>query len=335
MRAYEIQGAFGLDNLTAVERADLVPAAGQVRVALSAASLNFRDLLMVRGHYNPRLALPLIPLSDGVGRVDAVGAGVSEDLVGTRVAGCFVPLWQDGTPQESELRHTLGGPLDGMLAEQVVLPAQGVVRAPEHLTDTEAATLPCAALTAWSALAGSIQPGDVVLVMGTGGVSTFALDFARMHGARVIATTSSAAKAESLRARGAEAVVNYRETPDWGRAVRGLTDGRGVDLVVEVGGAGTLDQSIRAVRAGGTIAMIGVLAGGAAAVNMTRVLMNNLRIQGIMVGHRAGFEAMNQAITAHAYRPMVDRVFAFDEARAAFDYLASGQHMGKVAVAIG
>lgn len=298
MQAYEIQGSFGLDNLARAERPEPQPGPGQVRVRVSAVSLNYRDLLMVRGHYDPRQPLPLVPVSDGVGRVEALGEGVKGPKVGDRVAGMFAQRWPAGPPTRQALRSTLGGPHDGMLAEQVVLAAEGVAPVPEHLDDAEAATLPCAALTAWSALVtlGRVRAGDTVLVQGTGGVSSFALDFAHLHGARVIATTGSPHKVEGLRERGAWAVVDTRAEPQWGKAVRALTDGHGVDHVVEVGGVGTLAQSLRALRPGGTVSLIGVLAGGHADLSLTPVLMNQVRVQGVFVGHREGFCAMSRAI---------------------------------------
>jgi NADPH:quinone reductase-like Zn-dependent oxidoreductase len=336
MRAYEIQGGFGLDHLQPVERPTPQPGVGQVRVAVSAVSLNYRDLLMVRGEYNPRQPLPLVPLSDGVGTVEAVGPGVDASLVGTRVASLFAQAWMSGPPTPEIQRSTLGGPRDGMLAQQVVLDAAGVVPVPAFLDDVEAATLPCAAVTAWSALVteGHICAGDTVLVLGTGGVSSFALDIARLHGARVIATTSKPERHDELRARGASDVVDYEADADWGKTVRALTGGRGVDHVVEVGGAGTLAQSLRAVRPGGTISLIGVLAGGAAQVNLTPVLMQHVRVQGVLVGHRASFEAMLRAFERHRLRPLVDRTFGFDEVGAAFEYFASGRHFGKVCIRV-
>lgn len=334
MRAFEIRDAFGLDHLALVERPDPVPGPTEVLVRLRAASLNYRDLMVVRGEYNPRQRLPLIPASDGVGIVEAVGDRVTTVHVGQRVAGLFAQDWQCGAPTTAGLRSTLGSPRDGVLAELVALDERGVAVVPEHLADEEAATLPCAALTAWSALVthGKIRAGDTVLVLGSGGVSTFALDFARMHGARVIATSSSPEKRAFLEARGAWKTVDYVQDPAWGKTVRGLTGGRGVDLVVEVGGAGTLEQSIRAVGPGGTIGLIGVLAGGKAPLNLTPVLMNDIRIQGVFVGHREGFEAMCRAIEHHGYRPHVDRVFAFEDTPSAFEYLARGRHRGKIAI---
>ncbi len=334
-RVYQIEDSFGLDNLTVAARPERAPGPGEVAVAVRAVSLNYRDLLMVRGRYNPRQPLPLIPCSDGVGEVVALGAGVSGLKLGDRVAGMFAQDWASGAPTKQAMSSTLGGPRDGMLAARVVLPAHGVAPVPGHLEDAEAATLPCAALTAWSALVtlGGVKAGDTVLVQGTGGVSIFALQFAQLLGARVIATSSSDAKLERVRAMGAWRTINYRTTPDWGKVARRLSDG-GVDHVVEVGGAGTLQQSIRAMRPGGRISLIGVLAGGASDLNMTPVLMQQIRIQGVFVGHREGFGAMCRAIEQHALRPVVDRVFAFEEARAAFEHLASGQHFGKVCVSI-
>ncbi len=338
MRSYQITDAFGLDHLTLVERPDPVePGHGQVRVRMRAVSLNYRDLLMVRGHYNPRQPLPLVPCSDGAGVVEAVGPGVSRWQVGDRVMGIFAQDWIDGDPDAVALRSTLGGPLNGTLTEVRNFSEHGLVATPDYLSDVEAATLPCAALTAWSAMAtyGDVKAGDTVLTLGTGGVSIFAVQLARAMGARVIVTSSSDDKLERARELGAHEGVNYRTHERWSDQVLELTDGRGVDHVIEVGGAGTLDQSVRSVRPGGHIALIGVLAGGADPVHLTRVLMRNIRIQGILVGSRAGFEAMNRALSVHRVQPVVDRVFDFGEARAAFDHLASGSHLGKVVIRIG
>ncbi len=334
VRAVVVREAFGLDNLHLQEQSKPEPGPGQLRMRVHAASLNYRDLLMVRGQYNPRQPLPLVPASDGVGVVDAVGAGVDSARLGERVAGLFAQGWMDGEPTHRSARATLGGPLPGMLREWAVLDADGVAPVPEHLTDVQAATLPCAGLTAWSALVtlGGIKPGDTVLVQGSGGVSSFALDFAVAAGARVIATSRSADKADALVERGAWKGVVTAEDPKWGKTVRALTGGRGVDLVVEVGGAGTLAQSLRAVRLGGTVAMIGVLAGGRAEVDLTPVLMGQVRVQGVLVGHRAGFEAMCRSIAQHRLEPRVDSVYPLEQTRAAFDHLASGTQRGKICI---
>ncbi len=334
MNAYEIQNAFGLDNLTLVERPDPRPGPGQVLLKMRAISLNYRDILMVAGHYNPKQPLPLIPCSDGVGVVTEVGDGVADLAVGDRVATLFAQDWHSGRPTHDKVRTTLGGPLDGTLADHMVLPATGVIRVPDHLNDIEAATLPCAALTAWSALVtqGDVGPGDTVLVQGTGGVSIFALKIACLLGARVVVTSSSDEKLERAKALGAFAGINYRDTPSWSKPARALTDGRGVDHIVEVGGAGTMAESLRTVRVGGTISVIGVLAGVSSELNIIPVLMQNIRMQGVLVGHREGFEDMNRAFSQHATRPVVDRVFGFDEASEAFRYMMSGAHFGKVCI---
>ena len=336
MKVFEVRDGFGLDHLQAGERPDPVPGPHDVLLQMRAASLNYRDLLMVKGAYDPRQPLPLIPCSDGVGEVLEVGSAVSELAVGDRVATVFAQDWSAGRPEKSKLRSTLGGPRDGTLAERMVLPASGVVKVPSYLTHNEAAALPCAALTAWSALVtqADVGPGDTVLVQGTGGVSIFALQLAQLLGARVIVTSSSDAKLERARRLGSWKEINYREDPEWGRTAREHTGGEGVDLVVEVGGAGTRAQSCRALRTGGQISLIGVLSGHANQLDILPIVMSNLRIQGILVGSREGFEAMNRALEQHQVRPVVDRVFPFDEAREALAYLAGGLHFGKVCVEI-
>ena len=334
MRAWSIQGTFGLENLKVEERPDPAPGPGQALVRVRACSLNYRDALMVRGLYNPRQPLPLVPLSDGAGEVAAVGEGVTRVRAGDRVAGCFVQDWIAGRLTKAAARTTLGGPADGMLAELKVLPEHGLVRVPDHLSFVEAATLPCAALTAWTALVeeGNLRAGQTVLVLGTGGVSVFALQFGKLLGARVIATSSSDARLARARELGAAETINYRAVPKWGHAARDLAGGEGVDLVVEVGGAGTFEQSLAAVRPGGTIALIGNLAGAVADLNLLSILMRNVRVQGVLVGHREGFEAMNRAVALHGLRPVVDRAFPFDEAPAAFEYFAGGDRFGKVCI---
>jgi NADPH:quinone reductase-like Zn-dependent oxidoreductase len=337
MKVIELQNSFGIDSLAAVDRPEPKPGPGQVLLKMRAWSLNYRDLLVVKGLYNPKLKLPMTPLSDGVGVVAAVGDGVTRVKVGERVAGCFLPGWIAGELTDAKSRTALGAGGPGMLAEQVVLNEEGVTPVPQHLEDVDAATLPCAALTAWHALVteGGIKAGDTVLIQGTGGVSIFALQFAQMHGARVIATSSHNDKLERLRdeMRISDG-INYKEIPDWDAKVRELTGGVGVDHVVEVGGAGTLNQSLKAVRAGGRIYLIGVLAAGGN-VNPTPILMKNVRVQGIFVGSREMFEAMNRAIALHRMWPVTGRVFGFDEIRAALAYMESGAHFGKVCLRAG
>jgi NADPH:quinone reductase-like Zn-dependent oxidoreductase len=334
MQVYELRESFGFEHLFRTERPLPEPGPLQVRMHVRAMSLNYRDLLVIRGQYNARLPLPRIPLSDAAGVIDAVGPGVTRVKVGQRVCGLFMPDWTAGRLPESGPRTSLGAFVDGVLAEAVVLPEHGVVSVPPHLTDEEAATLPCAAVTAWNALVcvGHVTAGETVLIQGTGGVSLFALQFARLLGARVIGTSSSDAKLKRAKTLGLSDGVNYRTVPDWGEAVRKLADGIGVDHVVEVGGAGTMPQSLRAVRSGGAISLIGVLAGGAGEFNPTPLLMKNVRLQGIFVGSGEMFAAMNRAITFHRLQPVIDRVFPFTEAVAALRHLESGSHFGKVVI---
>jgi NADPH:quinone reductase-like Zn-dependent oxidoreductase len=334
MRVVQIDGGFGLDRLRPADRPDPVPGPGQVLLRLHAAALNYRDLLTVRGEYNPKYTLPLVPCSDGCGEILAVGDGVKRVTVGERVLPIFAQRWIAGRPTRERLRSTLGGPLDGTLAEQIVLDAEGVVPAPEHLTPEAAATLPCAGVTAWSALVeGAVQPGDTVLLQGTGGVSLFALQLVQLFGARAIVTSSSEAKLERARALGAWATLHYPSTPDWGKQAWRLADG-GVDLVVEVGGAETLEQSLAAVRPGGTICLLGVLAGATASISLTSIFMQQVRVQGLLVGPRENLEALVRAVTRHRLQPIVDSTFELDAAREAFDHLAAGRHFGKVALRI-
>ncbi|MBI2804221.1 MAG: NAD(P)-dependent alcohol dehydrogenase [Planctomycetes bacterium] len=327
--------AFGIENLQIMDRPEPTPGPGQVLLKMNAWSLNYRDLLIVKGLYNPKLKLPFVPLSDGVGEVIGIGEGVTRVKLGERVAGCFMQKWISGDVNDTAARSALGGALEGVAAEQVVLDQEGVVRVPAHLTDEEAATLPCAALTAWNALVthGKLKAGDTVLIQGTGGVSIFALQFAKILGARVIATSSSNAKLERVQAMGASDGINYKETPSWEDKVRELTGGAGVDHVVEVGGAATFNQSLKAVRTGGRISLIGVLA-GKGDVNLMPVLMKGVCVQGIFVGSRTMFEAMNREIDNEQLRPIVDRVFGFAEIQAALTHLESGAHFGKVCIRI-
>lgn len=333
MRAWVVDGAFGLDRLTQVDRPDVEPGPGEVRVRVRAVSLNYRDVLMVRGLYDPRQALPLVPCSDASGVIDAVGEGVTGLAVGARVCPIFAVDWLSGDAERSMLRSTLGGPRDGTLRQSMVVPASAVVRVPDHLTDEEAATLPCAGVTAWRALVtmGGLKAGDTVLTQGTGGVSCFVTQIGAMFGARVIVTSSSDAKLERVRALGAAHGINYKTEPQWGKAAAAWTGGRGVDHVIELGGAGTLDETLRAVRVGGTVTLLGILAGAKVELNLTRVFMNAVRVQGLMVGHRADFEALLRALEANrGVRPVVDKVFDFDDAPAAFAHLVAAGHVGKV-----
>jgi len=335
MKAHQLQDDWSIDNLRRVERPAPTPQRGQVLIKLRAASLNYRDLFVLRRGYGASTGtLPLIPVSDGVGEIVALGEGVTRVAVGDRVCPMFFPDWIGGAPRAALLAAILGGPLDGTAAELMAIDARAVARVPEHLSDVEAATLPCAALTAWRALVseGGMKAGDTVLVQGTGGVSLFALQFARLLGARVIATSSSDAKLERAKALGAHELINYRKIPEWGVAARDMAGGEGVDHVVEVGGEQTLGQSLRAVRVGGTLSMIGVLSGGKMDVRLGPIVTRAVRLQGITVGSREDFEAMVRAIAQHRLQPVVDKVFPFDELRPALDYLASGAQFGKICI---
>lgn len=331
MRVFELQNKTGLAALALAERDDPHPGPEQVLIQMRAAALNYRDLLVLKGLY-PDMRLPLVPLSDGVGNVVAVGKDVTRVKPGDRVSGIFDQSWLSNALPEKTL--SLGGQMDGVLSQHVVLHQDGVVRVPEHLTDEEAATLPCAAVTAWSALMvrGALKPGETVLVQGTGGVSLFALQFARLAGAQVIVISSSEEKLERARMLGATEGINYKQTPDWDTEVLKLTGGKGVDYVVEVGGAGTLPRSLNAVRAGGQVSLIGILSGISAEISTLPILMKQVRVQGIYVGSRATFEQMNNAIALHKLKPVIDRVFPFEETISAFKYMEKGGHVGKICI---
>ena len=333
MHVWQIS-SFGIDSLEFVERPTPQPGPGEVLVRVHAISLNYRDLLMVKGLYNPKLKLPRIPCSDGAGEVAAVGEGVIRWKTGDRVAGIFMQNWLDGPLTPAKSKGALGGDIDGMLAEYVVLRDTGLVRLPEHLSFAEAATLPCAAVTAWNALAaGRLKPGSTVLILGTGGVSIFALQLARIMGVRVLGISGSAAKLERARSLGLDAGINYRETPAWDRWVLEQTGGEGVDLVIEVGGVGTLPRSLGAIRVGGVIAQIGVLAGDAEPLPLALILHKQARIQGIYVGSRKDFEEMNKAITLTGLRPVAE-LFPWSQARQVMERMESASHFGKLVLTV-
>ena len=335
MKAYRIHKMGDPRDLRIDDLPSPSPGHGEVVVRVRAVSLNYRDLLVVKGFYNPKLKLPRIPTSDGAGEVIAVGEGVSRVKVGDRVIANFFPGWVDGEPTEAKFRTALGGAVDGMLAEEVALPAEALTPIPDGMTFEEASTLPCAALTAWRALIdlGQIKPGETILTQGTGGVSLFALQFARIAGARVIITSSSDEKLEKARKLGAHEGINYKSTPDWDERARELTGGVGVDHVVELGGAGTLPRSLKAVKAGGTISLIGVLTGGGEA-NPTPILMRSIRVQGIYVGPRRALDGLCAAATLHGLKPVIDRVFDFEQAADALAFMESGSHFGKLVIRV-
>ncbi|PJZ69691.1 NAD(P)-dependent alcohol dehydrogenase [Leptospira perolatii] len=336
MKVFEIQNQFGLENLKTAERPDPKPGAGEVLVKVKACSLNYRDYLTVMGEYNPKQKLPLVPLSDGAGEVVEVGAGVTKIKKGDKVCGVFSQAWQDGEPEIDAIRTSLGGPLDGMMSQYRVFPENGVIAFPEHLSFAEASTLPCAALTAYNAVVtfGNLRPGNTVVVLGTGGVSLFALQFSKMLGCRVIVTSSSDEKLARAQALGADELINYSAKQNWEREIRKKTGMKGADLVIEVGGAGTLQKSINSTRPGGIVSLIGVLAGGGEAQNLSLfpILMQGIRIQGVIVGSKKDFEKMNQAISFHQTKPVVDKIFPFKSLPQAFEYLKAGKHFGKVVI---
>ena len=336
MRVFQIEGDWGMQNLKKSQRSEPTAGPGQVLVRMKSSSLNYRDLVVPeRGYGSYTGNLPLIPISDGVGTVCEVGPGVSRVAVGDRVCPTFFQNWIGGDPDLERLTQSLGGPIDGTMTEIMCLTEQGVVKVPSYLTDAEAASLPCAALTAWSALttSGTIKSGDRVLIQGCGGVALFAVQFAKLLGAHVTVITSSEARMARVRQLGADAVLNYCAVPEWAKATRDITLGRGYDLIVELGGEKTLPQSLRCIRPGGTIAMIGVLSGGAMATSLGLIITRQVRLQGVTVGHRDGFEAMIRSIELHKVRPIVDRVFDFDELKEAMAYLKSGAQFGKVCIA--
>jgi NADPH:quinone reductase-like Zn-dependent oxidoreductase len=341
MRAYSIK-EFGLEQLKQVGLPQLQIARGKVLIRVHAVSLNYRDLLVVEGRYNPKMELPRIPCSDGAGEIVAIGEGVTRLRVGERVCGIFMQRWLDGSLTAEKSKGALGGDVDGMLAEYALLGEDGVVCFPEHLTYEEAATLPCAGVTAWTALhhgadpARPVRPGEAVLIQGTGGVSIFALQFAKLLGAKVIGTSSSDEKLARAYALGLSAGCNYKQRPDWSKWVAEVTDGVGADRVIEVGGAGTFGQSLRAARVEGMVAQIGVLSGGVTTepIALTPILHKQLRVQGIYVGSRAMFEEMNAAIDEAKLRPVVDHVFQMDEVCEAFARMKSGAHFGKIVIRV-
>ena len=333
MRVFQIQDQWDLTHLKLGTRLDPRPGPGEVLLRMRAASLNYRDLLVPsRGYGEHTGTLPLIPVSDGVGEVIETGAGVTRVRAGDRVCPCFRQGWIDGPPDTAYLN--LGGPTDGTMADLMCLPAEGVVKVPAYLSDEAAATLPCAALTAWSALVSydNLGPGSRVLVQGTGGVALFALQFAKLRGAHVTVTSSSDEKIEKAKALGADAAINYVRTPEWYKATRAITGGRGYDHIVELGGEKTLPQSLMCVRTGGMISIIGVLSGGSVGMQIGRIVMKQVRMRGIGVGHRNAFEAMLRAFEQHRIAPVIDRVFPFEELKEAMAYLESGVHFGKVCI---
>jgi NADPH:quinone reductase-like Zn-dependent oxidoreductase len=331
LKVFEIQ-EFGIDKLALVDREKPVPGPGQALLRMLAASLNYRDYMMVGGSYNPRLKRPLVPLSDGVGVVEEIGSGVTRVKKGDRVTPCFFQKWIEGPPTREKANSALGGAVDGVACEYALFSEEGLVPAPAFLSDEETAALPCAAVTAWHALfehAGSV-PGDTVLLQGTGGVSIFALQFAVLAGLRTIITSRSDDKLAHAKKLGAHETINYKTTPNWDEAARKLTAGAGVDHIIEVGGSDTLARSMKALRTYGAISVIGVLGGADAAITPVSMLANSVRMQGIYVGSRTMFEQMNRAIALHKMKPVVDQTFEWTCLKEALRYMESQRHFGKI-----
>jgi NADPH:quinone reductase-like Zn-dependent oxidoreductase len=333
MRVWQVP-SFGIDSLEFVERPTPAPGPGEVLVGIRAVSVNYRDLMMVKGKYNPRMKLPRVPCSDGAGEVVAVGAGVTAWKPGDRVMAIFMQNWLDGPLTAARARGALGGDIDGMMSDYVVLNEDGLVAVPDHLSFQEAATLPCAAVTAWNALAaGDLKPGSTVLIQGTGGVSIFALQFARLKGLRVLGISSSYEKLERASAMGLDSGLNYRDNPEWDRWAMDQTGGEGVDLIVEVGGQGTLGRSLRAIRPGGLIAQVGVLSSASEPFPIPLMLHKRARIHGIYVGSRNDFIEMNRAITLTEMRP-VGEEFHWSQFREVLERMEEGSHFGKLVLTV-
>lgn len=336
MKAWEIVSSGGVDALALSERASPKPGFDEVLVRVRASSINYRDLATIEDPEPRGITYPTVPNSDCAGDVIAVGDGVRNVAPGDRVMSCFFSAWADGEINSAIMASALGGAVDGVLAEEVVLKAGGIVRMPVGLGFNEAATLPCAGVTAWNALFGGtpVKAGDTVLLLGTGGVSVFAQQFANMAGVRTIVTSSSDKKLNRIKALGAAETINYRNVPDWEKSVLELTNGTGVDRVVEVGGPGTLQKSIKAVRVGGHIALIGILTGAAGQITPTDIMRKSLNVRGIYVGSRHMSEQMVRAIDSHAIKPVIDQVVPFENAPDAYHLMRSAQHFGKIVIAL-
>lgn len=335
MRVFQIEDDWGMDHLKISSRPEPKVGPEQVLLKMKASSLNFRDLLVPeRGYGRATGTLPLIPVSDGVGEVVEVGEGVTRVAVGDRVCPMYFQSWISGDPTQERLSRSLGGPEDGTMAEYMRLSEQGVSKVPAHLTDQEAAALPCAGLTAWSALftCSAVKAGDKILIQGSGGVALFGLAFGKMAGAHVTVISSSDEKIERLKELGADATINYTEIPDWHKASREITEGRGFDHILELGGEATLPKSLGCIRTGGTLSMIGVLSGAGMKASLGYVVTRQVRLQGVTVGHRDGFEAMARAMELHNMKPVLDKDFAFEDLKEALAYLKGGGHFGKISI---
>lgn len=337
MQAYQLTPGESIASLCLIDATEPAPGAHDVTVAIKAVSLNFRDLMIAAGQYPVGSDGPVIPCSDGAGTVIAVGDAVTRFKVGDTVAGSFFPDWIAGPQTTAGVARSLGANMPGMFAERVVLPETALVKAPAHMSAVEAATLPCAAVTAWNAMfdLGQLKPGQRVLLLGTGGVSIWALQMAHAAGLETLITSSSDDKLEQARALGARHTINYRDTPEWQDQVMALTGGEGVDLVVEVGGEGTLRRSVNSTRVGGLTVLIGGVSGFGGDFDPLSVILGARRMAGIFVGSRAMFEDMNRFLEITGIRPVIDKVFPFSQAQEAYEYMSAGKHFGKVVIEVG
>jgi NADPH:quinone reductase-like Zn-dependent oxidoreductase len=337
MRAYQILPGDGIDGLRCVDMPERALGIGEVRVRVHAVSLNYRDLMVASGDYLSVVDEPIVPCSDGAGEVIETGHGVHRVQVGDRVAGAFFPHWHDGRTGPDRIRDALGGNVDGMLAETVVLHQDALARLPAGMDYVAACTLPCAGVTAWNAIfesSNAAQPGDTVLLLGTGGVSVLGLQLARAAGMNTIVTSSSDIKLQRARDLGAGHAINYVATPEWQEEVLRLTDGVGAHVVLEVGGQGTIKRSVAACAMGGSVAIIGGVSGFGGEVNPATLLAGAKRLVGIFVGSRTMLDKVIRFVTVAGIDPVVDRVFGFDQAREAYRHMASGAHFGKVVIAV-
>jgi NADPH:quinone reductase-like Zn-dependent oxidoreductase len=334
MRAWQIISDGGVDALQLTDVAMPEPGPGEVRMRVRASSINYRDLTAIEDPVSRNLPFPTTPNSDAAGEISAIGPGVTDVSIGDRVTSCFFADWEAGPCSVAAMNTALGGARQGVLAEEVVLPVGAMLAMPQDLSFAEAATLPCAALTAWNALTEltPVMAGETVLLLGTGGVSVFAQQFCALMGADTIVTSSSNEKLEKMRALGARGTVNYREFPDWDQEVLRLTNGVGVDRVVEVGGPGTLQKSIRAVRVGGVVSLIGVLTGGQGQIIPTDVMRKSVTLRGIYVGPRQMFQRMNRAIETHGLKPVIDLTVPFEDAQSAYTTMRAAGHFGKIVI---
>ena len=325
---------FGYKNLKLNQKEKPSPLEGEVLVKIHSVSLNYRDYLTVEGKYNPKYRLPMIPCSDCSGEIVEIGKGVIDWKIGDRVVGVFAPDWISGSTSIKSIRNTLGGPQEGTLQEYRIFPKGGLVSMPSTLSYIEASTLPCAAVTAWSALTefGKILPGEKIVTQGSGGVSLFAIQFAKILGAGVYAISGSDSKLEKLRELGADFVLNYNTNPNWGSEIKKITEG--VDNVIEVGGSNTLTESIKALKPFGQISLIGILGGSISNLNLLPILMQNIRIQGILVGSKSSLESMIKAIDFHKIKPVIHKVYSIENFMDAFEDLKSGNQFGKICITL-